>query len=134
MKKAFLIYVLTLVVILGGLMQLHAHSSQHNDSVSYNELLNTNVASLSSSAQFLHSSTHAFLKFKKVFAELTENEEIDGFEKSQSSKFSDDVSTIFLHSFFKNNLFEFEELSLGCHKPSKAFSYKRYIKFEVFRI
>ena len=134
MKKAFLTYVLTLVVILGGLMQLHANSLEGGHHLTINHELNSNASSFLSTKQFLPSSSNIILKLKKVFAEPTENEEINTSKKNQVTFLHGTISNLFLHSFFTSTILDLEELTLGCNKPLKAFSYKRYIKFEVFRI
>jgi hypothetical protein len=134
MKYTFYKYLVFLIIALGGLTHLNASAISQNESITPDSNLENNAVALSTFSEIAPFSSDKESNTKKIISDLTIDEEIEDYKKDESQLVNDSISTIFFYTFLGNIFIYNETLTLGVHKTSSSFIYKRYIKFEVFRI
>jgi len=134
MKYTFYKYLVFLIIALGGLTHLNASAISQNEGITPDCNLENNTVALSTFSEIAPFSSDKESNTKKIISDLTTDEEIEDYKKGESQLINDSISTIFFYAFLGDVFIHNETRTLGVHKPISSFIYKRYIKFEVFRI
>jgi len=136
MKKAFVKYLLSVIILLGVITNLYANATLSHRSPLY-KANNTQQANLfHSNNEFLPLDGKKALDFEQLLTEVSENEEVeDSLTANKYNPFSyhNSLSAVFFHALFSRHTLE-RKTTLAQNKPVYFNRCKRYIQFEVFRI
>lgn len=136
MKKAFVKYILSVIILLGVMANLYANATLNHSSSSHKTNGIHQAGVINSHNEFLPLDTKKTLDFEQLLTEVSENEEVeDNINTNKYNPFSyhDSLSAVFFHALFSRHTLE-RQTTLAQSKPVNFNRCKRYIQFEVFRI
>ena len=135
MKKVFLKYLFSIVIVLGSFTHLFANYSQQEYSNLSEQDIRLEITKATAQCNALPLDSDHQLQHNKSFAEINESEEFEFGEDHGSSQIdSDFLSSIFFASILNVSSTEQPDDCIQNVDNFTPFRCKRYIQYEVYRI